>query len=116
MTSKQYRSLILVGAAICDFHNWTAKSVIGHKEWSSWKVDPASHDMHQIRLDVSERLRLGPPGKSAEVVDVGPSAVSKFKDALTAAVRIGNDIPESREIAVDVLGKVKLQRDRLPER
>ena len=34
------RSLVLLAAAICHHHGWSAKSVIGHKEWSDWKSDP----------------------------------------------------------------------------
>lgn len=60
MTQKQYDSMIRWAAAICDFHKWTAKSVIGHKEWSDWKWDPGSHDMKTIRTHVQFMLDRGP--------------------------------------------------------
>lgn len=56
MTAKQYRSAVAWAAAICDFHGWTAKSVIGHKEWSDWKPDPGQIDMKVFRRDVQALL------------------------------------------------------------
>ena len=55
------RSLVLLGAAICDHHGWSAKSVIGHKEWSDHKWDPGRLDMPAFRLAVARRLAAGPP-------------------------------------------------------
>jgi len=62
-TAAAYASLVRLAAAICDFHGWSAKSVIGHKEWSSWKVDPGSVDMKVFRADVAAALKAGPAGK-----------------------------------------------------
>jgi hypothetical protein len=56
MTRKQYRTAVRWGAAICDFHGWTCKSGIGHKEWSDWKVDPGNLDMKVYRADVQRIL------------------------------------------------------------
>lgn len=56
MTAKQYRTAVAWAAAICDFHGWTAKSVIGHKEWSDWKPDPGHVDMRVFRRDVQALL------------------------------------------------------------
>jgi len=42
-------------AAICRFYGWTAKSVIGHKEWSDWKSDP-TFSMTEMRNKVQARL------------------------------------------------------------
>lgn len=64
MTSAQYNTCVLFAAAICDFHNWTAKSFIGHGEWSSTKWDPGNMNkrmnMPSFRDDVEEALELGP--------------------------------------------------------
>lgn len=65
------RSLVLLAAAVCDHHGWTEKSVIGHKEWSSWKTDPGRMNMVRFRERVARRLREGPPG---EVEWTSPSA------------------------------------------
>lgn len=56
MTRKAYRSAIRWAAAICDFHSWTAKAFIGHKEWSDWKIDPGQIDMKVFRADVQRVL------------------------------------------------------------
>lgn len=62
MTAAAYKTAVLLAAAICDFHGWTAKSAIGHKEWSDWKVDPGYVDMKVYRADVTAALKAGPAG------------------------------------------------------
>lgn len=62
MTSAQYTALRKLSAAICDFHGWTAKSVIGHGEWGSpGKWDPGFKpgqmmDMAKVRADIAATL------------------------------------------------------------
>lgn len=53
--SKQYDTAVRFAAAICRAHGWGAKSVIGHKESTSQKIDP-SFDMPTFRAHVAERL------------------------------------------------------------
>ncbi|MER6607391.1 N-acetylmuramoyl-L-alanine amidase [Streptomyces sp. NPDC000927] len=53
----QYDAIVRVQAALCRAHGWSAKSVIGHLEWSSDKVDPRGFTMTQLRADVAERLK-----------------------------------------------------------
>ncbi|MFB7014205.1 MULTISPECIES: N-acetylmuramoyl-L-alanine amidase [unclassified Streptomyces] len=53
----QYDAIVRVQAALCRAHGWTAKSVIGHLEWSSDKVDPRGFPMATLRADVAERLK-----------------------------------------------------------
>ncbi|AXE76019.1 N-acetylmuramoyl-L-alanine amidase [Streptomyces atratus] len=53
----QYDAIVRVQAALCRAHKWSAKSVIGHLEWSSDKVDPRGFTMPKLRADVAERLR-----------------------------------------------------------
>jgi hypothetical protein len=55
-TAAAYKTLVLLWAALCDFHGWSAKSVIGHKEWSDWKSDPGHVDMKVLRADVQKAL------------------------------------------------------------
>lgn len=59
-TDAAHRSLVRLAAAICEFHGWTARSVIGHKEWSDWKSDPGHVDMKHFRSAVEAALRTGP--------------------------------------------------------
>lgn len=58
----QYQAIVKWAAAICRFHKWTAKSVIGHKEWSNWKPDPV-YSMDEFRKDVQALLDK-PPAKA----------------------------------------------------
>ncbi|MFD8820859.1 N-acetylmuramoyl-L-alanine amidase [Streptomyces sp. NPDC059605] len=52
----QYDAIVRVQAALCRAHGWSAKSVIGHLEWSNDKVDPRGFTMPALRADVAERL------------------------------------------------------------
>jgi LysM repeat protein len=62
MTDAQYRTLRKLAAAICDFHGWSEKSVIGHGEWGSpGKWDPGISsgkmmDMAKVRADIKATL------------------------------------------------------------
>ncbi|MFE7105643.1 N-acetylmuramoyl-L-alanine amidase [Streptomyces sp. NPDC057575] len=55
--AAQYDAIVRVQAALCRAHKWSAKSVIGHLEWSSDKVDPRGFTMPELRADVAERLK-----------------------------------------------------------
>jgi hypothetical protein len=73
MTDAQYFTLTRLAAAICDFHNWSELSVIGHGEWSSWKWDPGIStgkimNMVSLRNDLSKTIERGPNNMS------GPSS------------------------------------------
>jgi N-acetylmuramoyl-L-alanine amidase len=59
-TDHTYTAMVRLTAAVCAFHGWGAKSVIGHKEWSDWKVDPGNVDMARFRGDVAQALGTGP--------------------------------------------------------
>ncbi|WJV49908.1 peptidoglycan-binding protein [Streptomyces flavofungini] len=71
MTGPQYKTLLRLAAAVCDFHGWSEKSVIGHGEWGSpGKWDPGYKpgrmmDMAEVRSDVKTVLKPGgkPPTK-----------------------------------------------------
>lgn len=62
MTDAQYAALRRLSAAICDFHGWSEKSVIGHGEWGSpGKWDPGHApgrmmDMAAVRKDIDSTL------------------------------------------------------------
>ena len=62
----QYSAMVNLCAAICDAHGWTAKSVIGHKEWTNQKIDPGSVDMAQFRKDVNARIAAVNSGRSTQ--------------------------------------------------
>lgn len=61
MTTAQYSTLLKLAAAVCDFHGWGYKSVIGHGEWQPGKWDPGyapgrMMDMRAVRNDVRDTL------------------------------------------------------------
>ncbi|MER6077014.1 peptidoglycan-binding protein [Streptomyces sp. NPDC001833] len=45
-----------VSAALCQAHGWSARSVIGHKEWQPGKPDPAGISMDDFRTAVAKHL------------------------------------------------------------
>jgi hypothetical protein len=56
----QIEAMVRVSAALSRLHGWTAKSTIGHLEWSDWKSDPKGPDnvvaMPGLRTRIAERL------------------------------------------------------------
>lgn len=101
MTKSQYNSMITWAAAICDFHDWTAKSVIGHGEWQPGKWDPGYKrgtmmDMNAVRNDIADLLEKG-PGKAASPPATKPTA--KVYDLKVGdTVRIGNSTLKVTEV------------------
>lgn len=65
MSTAQYSTLRKLASAICDFHEWSEKSVIGHGEWGSpGKWDPGISagkmmDMAKVRTDIKSTLAAG---------------------------------------------------------
>ena len=106
-----YKTLVLLWAALCDFHGWSAKSVIGHKEWSDWKSDPGHVDMKVLRADVQKALDVAHRPKptllpvthrvvSANlfVKNQNPvSGVNRIVAKVTAAFRFGPDVIAMQE-------------------
>ncbi|MFJ6936766.1 N-acetylmuramoyl-L-alanine amidase [Streptomyces sp. NPDC101132] len=53
----QLDAIVRAAAAVCRHHGWTARSVIGHREWQPGKVDPVGFTMASLRDRVHERLK-----------------------------------------------------------
>ncbi|MFE6763359.1 N-acetylmuramoyl-L-alanine amidase [Streptomyces sp. NPDC057689] len=53
----QLEAIEKVSAAICRHHGWTARSVIGHREWQPGKVDPKGFSMGDMRDRIHDRLK-----------------------------------------------------------
>jgi hypothetical protein len=77
MAPAAYRTALLHAAAVCDFHGWSALSVIGHREHTLRKNDPGHNPMDKFRRDLAAVLKAGPgngapnPGNTATpVVDL----------------------------------------------
>lgn len=54
--AAQYNAMVRGAAAVCEHFGWSAKHVIGHKEWTSRKDDPGHVDMAVFRKDVQKLL------------------------------------------------------------
>ncbi len=67
--AAQLLAIEKVSAAICRYHKWTERSVIGHLEWSSDKSDPRGFTMDSMRKRVKARLAPKPTAKYHTVVD-----------------------------------------------
>lgn len=52
----QLEAIERASAAICRFHGWNERSVIGHLEWTDQKVDPRGFTMDSLRDRVRKRL------------------------------------------------------------
>ncbi|MEU9331994.1 peptidoglycan-binding protein [Streptomyces sp. NPDC048290] len=55
-TAAQLEAMVRVSAALCRAHGWSARSVIGHKEWTRAKIDPRGFTMSAFRTRVTARL------------------------------------------------------------
>ncbi|MFF3332085.1 peptidoglycan-binding protein [Streptomyces sp. NPDC002888] len=67
----QKEAIEKVSAAICRHHGWSARSVIGHKEWQPGKQDPRGFTMDGMRGRRAERLG-GKAPKPDPKPDPGP--------------------------------------------
>ncbi|MDQ0794590.1 peptidoglycan-binding protein [Streptomyces sp. B1I3] len=54
--AAQLDAIERVSAALCRAHGWSARSVIGHLEWSDQKVDPRGFTMPSLRNRIATRL------------------------------------------------------------
>ncbi|MFF5368150.1 N-acetylmuramoyl-L-alanine amidase [Streptomyces sp. NPDC013187] len=85
----QYQAAVRWAAAICRHYGWTAKSVIGHSEWTKRKGDP-NFSMVQFRKDVQARLQhrgvatsAAEPEDACAPVPEAESATALIGDAMT---------------------------------
>ncbi|WP_424891780.1 peptidoglycan recognition protein family protein [Streptomyces sp. XH2] len=88
-----------VSAALCRAHGWSAKSVIGHLEWSNDKQDPRGFMMPDMRSRIARRLS-GQPGQptSTPSESTVPYTLGEYSDAQVSlrpdtwtTIRIGRD-------------------------
>lgn len=71
--AAQIDTMIRRDAAIARFHGWSARSIIGHREWSRDKWDPGHYDMVAHRRAVQARLNTATGGS-------GPLPLSPEED------------------------------------
>ncbi|MGQ5576778.1 N-acetylmuramoyl-L-alanine amidase [Streptomyces sp. ECR3.8] len=63
--AAQLEAIEKAAAAVCRYHGWNEKSVIGHLEWQPGKVDPRGFTMASMRARVADRLE-GPAGATPQ--------------------------------------------------
>ncbi|MGW0313209.1 peptidoglycan-binding protein [Streptomyces flavidovirens] len=74
--TAQLDAIERASAALCRAHGWGAASVIGHKEWTSQKIDPRGFSMKSMRERIATRLASPPsvpPGTGGSGSPGGPS-------------------------------------------
>lgn len=87
MSDAQYRTVRRLAAAICDWHGWTEKSVIGHGEWSSDKWDPGHAPgriipMPDVRADIKATLAAGPNSQQEDDMTISDDDLKKIAGAV----------------------------------
>ena len=55
----QLDTMARAAAALCRTHGWNQNRVIGHKEWTSRKIDPLGFDMADFRNAIQVILESG---------------------------------------------------------
>ncbi|CQR61952.1 N-acetylmuramoyl-L-alanine amidase [Streptomyces leeuwenhoekii] len=53
----QLEAIEKAAAAVCRYHGWNERSVIGHLEWQPGKVDPRGFTMSSMRGRIRDRLK-----------------------------------------------------------
>lgn len=95
-SAAQVEAIVRVSAAICRFHKWTAKSTIGHSEWSADKSDPKGPGdvvaMPRLRGKIQERLNHAPSWNPAGTP--APKPAPKPGGTVTAPTQIVLSRPE----------------------
>ncbi|WP_299534911.1 peptidoglycan-binding protein [uncultured Streptomyces sp.] len=81
----QLNAVTRASAALCRAHGWSAASVIGHKEWTSAKIDPVGFTMASLRARIAARLAsgasTGPAGSTGGGASTGAGALEPFPGA-----------------------------------
>lgn len=72
MSSAQHDSVVRICAAICRHYGWSAKSTIGHREWSADKWDPGATDMDKLRADVQRQIDATTTAQPAPATPTDP--------------------------------------------
>ncbi|MCT4355844.1 peptidoglycan-binding protein [Streptomyces sp. Je 1-79] len=85
--AAQLDAIERASAAICRAHGWSAKSVIGHLEWSDHKSDPRGFTMPDLRSRIATRLASAPDKTPSKTPSKTPGAKPTTPAKDTAAPR-----------------------------
>lgn len=78
--AAQLEAIERASAALCRAHGWSARSVIGHAEWSAAKIDPRGFTMPSMRTRITTRLATAatkPPKPAAPSKPTQPAQPQK---------------------------------------
>ncbi|MEU9405961.1 peptidoglycan-binding protein [Streptomyces sp. NPDC048281] len=82
----QLDAMVRASAALCRAHGWSARSVIGHKEWTNTKIDPRGFAMADFRSRVAARLATHAPSPGTPAHQPFPGAQWFRKNPKSAIV------------------------------
>lgn len=109
MDPRAYANTVKAFAAVCDFHGWSAKSCIGHKEHTSRKTDPGHLDMAQFRSDVQAALDAKKPTPTpAPVPTPTPAPVPTPSPPVVHVIALGQLVNVALSGALTDADQVKL--------
>lgn len=98
----QLEAIERAGAAICRYHGWNERSVLGHLEWQPGKIDPKGFTMASMRRRIRGRLELPPPGTSGRTYEVRAGdtlwAIARETGVSVAALVDVNDLSDPNVI------------------
>lgn len=77
--TAQLDAIERAAAAVCRHYGWSAKSVIGHLEWSDWKDDPRGFTMPAMRARVQARLTGRPVPVPSDAVTIKGTDVASYQ-------------------------------------
>lgn len=79
-----------VQAAICEHHGWGAGSVIGHKEWTTRKIDPRGFTMVGMRSRVAAHLKAGPTPLEEDMTELTSAQMNEIAERVAARLLEGS--------------------------
>jgi hypothetical protein len=94
---EQVEAIARVQASICEHHGWGANSVIGHKEGTRRKIDPAGLSMNALRVRVDQLLKAGPSGTTTP--DIPKENDMQLNDAITLGAWVPKTWPKDTGLA-----------------
>lgn len=96
-----------VSAAICRYHGWGKRSVIGHLEWSDDKSDPRGFSMITMRNRVGVRLAPPTPAKKYHTVVAGDTLWSIAQQYKTTVAKLQALNPSVKDSNIGIGDKVR---------
>lgn len=103
MTAAQEDASVRFAAAICRAYGWSARSVIGHREWSRDKIDPGNEPMVTFRRKVQARLDGKPVAATVAPKAAAPAKPAAPVDAVSLkaildSIKSGQPSTDVREV------------------